>query len=152
MHAICLSVCYVRVMIIFLLIIVARYIVLNCNWPIWNRHNKISVKLNLNNIENGIVKIHFLFFRYLLCKKQRRNRCSTCTGQQATSMSLVSTKRQQSINRKPTMSIKRRMLNNGQETSITLLGNGHGDSHICNKIIWGTLERSRETLLETDEF
>lgn len=74
-------------------------------------------------------------FRYLLCKKQKRNRCNTCTGQQATSMSLVSSKRQQSINRRPTISINRKVANNAQETAITLLGNGHGDSHICNKII-----------------
>ncbi|XP_066153092.1 neuropeptide CCHamide-1 receptor [Euwallacea fornicatus] len=82
---------------------------------------------------SGAFRKHFN--RYLLCKKQQRNRCSTCTGQQATSMSLVSTKRSQSINRKPTMSINRRIINNAQETSITLLGNGHGDGHICNKII-----------------
>ncbi|XP_048519891.1 neuropeptide CCHamide-1 receptor [Dendroctonus ponderosae] len=82
---------------------------------------------------SGAFRKHFN--RYLLCKKMKRNRCNTCTGQQATSMSLVSTKRQQSINRRPTMSINRKVVNNAQETSITLLGNGHGDPHICNKII-----------------
>ncbi|KAL1497336.1 hypothetical protein ABEB36_008318 [Hypothenemus hampei] len=66
------------------------------------------------------------FNRYLLCQERKRNRSNTSTGHQATSMSMISTKRQQSLHRKPTVST-RIHTNNCQETSITLLGNGQGD-------------------------
>ncbi|XP_030754400.1 neuropeptide CCHamide-1 receptor-like [Sitophilus oryzae] len=82
---------------------------------------------------SGAFRKHFN--RYLLCKKQKRSRCNTCTGQHGTSMSMLSTKRQ-SINRKSTISINRRNLSaNAQETSVTLLGNGHGDLQVNNKVI-----------------
>ncbi|KAF7282708.1 hypothetical protein GWI33_002173 [Rhynchophorus ferrugineus] len=82
---------------------------------------------------SGAFRKHFN--RYLLCKRQKRPRCNTCTGQHATSMSMMSTKRQ-SINRKSTISMNRRNIAaNAQETSVTLLGNGHGDLHVNNKVI-----------------
>ncbi|XP_068913970.1 neuropeptide CCHamide-1 receptor isoform X1 [Tenebrio molitor] len=82
---------------------------------------------------SGAFRKHFN--RYLLCMKPKRSRCNTCQGQhQATSMSYVPTRRNQSVcSRKSRgISINRREPAIGQETSITLLGNGNG--HVCSKM------------------
>ncbi|XP_017768833.1 PREDICTED: neuropeptide CCHamide-1 receptor [Nicrophorus vespilloides] len=83
---------------------------------------------------SGAFRKHFN--RYLLCIKPKRNRCDTCQGHHATTMSMVSTnKRKQSLcNRKgrPTSINKRQDLLIGHETSITLLGNGN--KHACSKM------------------
>ncbi|XP_063915438.1 neuropeptide CCHamide-1 receptor [Zophobas morio] len=82
---------------------------------------------------SGAFRKHFN--RYLLCIKPKRSRCNTCQGQhQATTMSYVPTRRNQSVcSRKSRgVSINRRDPVIGQETSITLLGNGNG--HVCSKM------------------
>ncbi|KAJ8981897.1 hypothetical protein NQ317_007289 [Molorchus minor] len=81
---------------------------------------------------SGAFRKHFN--RYLLCIKPNRPRCNTCQAQHATSMSLVSMKRNQSaMSRKGLgISINRRLDPAvTQETSVTLLGNG---DHVCSKI------------------
>lgn len=82
---------------------------------------------------SGAFRKHFN--RYLLCTKPKRSRCNTCQGQHATSMSLLSSKRMQSTcSRKGTLTANRRIAgtNENQETSITLLGNGH--EHACTRM------------------
>ncbi|XP_023310960.1 neuropeptide CCHamide-1 receptor-like [Anoplophora glabripennis] len=82
---------------------------------------------------SGAFRKHFN--RYLLCIKPKRSRCNTCQAQHATSMSLVSMKRNQStISRKSrNVAINRRLDPAvAQETSVTLLGNG--SDHVCSKI------------------
>ncbi|XP_050299028.1 neuropeptide CCHamide-1 receptor [Anthonomus grandis grandis] len=109
--------------------------------PFWHYFRIMGFCLCYMNSCANPVALYFVsgafrkhFNRYLLCKKQKRNRCSTCTSPHATTMSLVSTKRHQSINKKPvTTSLTRRNVNvNNQETSVTLLGNGNND---VNQII-----------------
>ncbi|CAH0564396.1 unnamed protein product [Brassicogethes aeneus] len=87
---------------------------------------------------SGAFRKHFN--RYLLCIKPKRSRCNTCQGQHTTQMSLVSTKRQQSVCgvRKggQGVSINRRPLEPPlitQETSVALLLN-NGEEHMCSKI------------------
>ncbi|XP_019880954.2 neuropeptide CCHamide-1 receptor [Aethina tumida] len=84
---------------------------------------------------SGAFRKHFN--RYLLCIKPKRSRCNTCQGQHTTQMSLVSTKRNQSIcsRRGRNVSINRRPMDPlvTQETSVALLLN-NGDEHMCSKI------------------
>ncbi|CAG9767105.1 unnamed protein product [Ceutorhynchus assimilis] len=109
--------------------------------PFWHYLRIVGFCLCYMNSCANPVALYFVsgafrkhFNRYLLCKKPLRNRGSTY--QQATSMSLLSTKRYQSINRKPTISLTRRnTTTNPHETSVTLLGNGHGDPNPNNKIL-----------------
>ncbi|KAF5296523.1 hypothetical protein FQR65_LT01513 [Abscondita terminalis] len=78
---------------------------------------------------SGTFRKHFN--RYLLCTKPRRSRCNTCQGQHATSLTM-STRRCPSTYKSRNMSTTRRPHLTGQETSITLLGNG--TDHVCSKM------------------
>ncbi|KAF2886698.1 hypothetical protein ILUMI_19476 [Ignelater luminosus] len=79
---------------------------------------------------SGTFRKHFN--RYLLCLKPKRTRCNTCQGQHATSMTMMSTRRGPSTYKNRTTSTTRRPNLMGQETSITLLGNG--TEHVCSKM------------------
>ncbi|XP_031353932.1 neuropeptide CCHamide-1 receptor-like isoform X2 [Photinus pyralis] len=79
---------------------------------------------------SGTFRKHFN--RYLLCTKPKRTRCNTCQGQHATSLTMMSTRRVPSTLKNRNMSTNRRANLLGQETSITLLGNG--TDHVCSKM------------------
>ncbi|KAK9746802.1 7 transmembrane receptor (rhodopsin family) [Popillia japonica] len=81
---------------------------------------------------SGAFRKHFN--RYLLCMKPKRQRCDTCQGSHITSLSL-SSKRTHSYctqKSKPVSISTKKEHMFGQETSITLLGNGA--DNLCSKM------------------
>ncbi|KAF5270749.1 hypothetical protein FQA39_LY01487 [Lamprigera yunnana] len=79
---------------------------------------------------SGTFRKHFN--RYLLCTKPKRNRCNTCQEQHNTSLTMMSTRRGPSTYKTRNMPANKRTNLLGQETSITLLGNGI--DHVCSKM------------------